>query len=135
VRVIEIWDVAEHIFPTLEQVLIALPERARRSTWTVSSYLDTDGESLFWLGGGGSDELDRMADGDRQLSGGELMELARSTSQVIWGTFEGWDAGAAEPWIRLHAMDSTFWRCETDDIAARQALMARFSDVRPGKQS
>ena len=129
-RVVEIRDVADHVFPTLDEVLKALPERARRSTWTVSSYIDTDGESYFWLGGGGTDELDAIADSGRQLTGETFAALAQATSQVIWGSFAGYDEGEPAPWIRLHAIDSTFWRCETNDVAAQQALMLRFNDVR-----
>lgn len=129
-RLTEILDVADHVFPTLEDVLKALPERARRSSWTVSSYAYTDGESYFWLGGGGADELDAIADSGRRVTAEAFAALAQATSQVIWGSFAGYDEREPAPWIRLHAIDSTFWRCETDDVAVQQALVSSFKDVR-----
>ena len=128
-RVIEIRDYTDHLFLTLAQVLEALPERARRSSWMVSSYTYTDGESYFWLGGDGTDELDAIADSGRRLTGEAFAALAQATSQVIWGSFAGYDEGEPAPWIRLHAIDSTFWRCETDDVAVQQALVSSFKDV------
>jgi hypothetical protein len=130
-KAIELWDLNDHVFLTLADVLAPLPERAFRSTWDVSDFVDPDGEGYFEVGYNGDDIISTLANTGRRTIGSELVLLAKSSSQVIWATFRGYDPGdATEPWIWLHAIDSTFWRCETRDAAIRQALMKSFRDVR-----
>ena len=129
-KTIELWDIRDHVFLNLKEVLDPLLERARRSMWDVSGFADEGG--LFEVASiDGHDELSLLADTRQRILGSRLLEIAAATPQVIWATFRGFDPGdGTEPWIRLHAIDSTYWRCESRDIAARKALMTAFQDVR-----
>ena len=130
-KAIEIWDVSDHRFRTLTEILSPLPSRIVTSAWEVSDFFHPDGAEAVLLGRGGHDQRDRLANTGTRVAGAELVEMARRSSQVIWGTFLGYDpVESDEPWIALHAIDSTFWRVETRDIATRQALMRTFTDVR-----
>jgi hypothetical protein len=134
-KAVELWDLKGHQFLTLAEVLAPLPDRAKDATWDVSDFIYPDGMGWFDVGHDGDEGIHKLANTGRKVTGRELISLAALSSQVIWGTFRGYDAGGnPEPWIRLHAIDSTFWRCETRDIATRQALMKTFRDVRMVEQ-
>jgi hypothetical protein len=129
-KAVELWD-GDRFFLTLADVLGALPSRAQTSLWEVSDYVYPDGKEYFDTGADGDQGIERLANSGKRVAGDDLMIAARSTSQIIWGTFRGFDTPEASvAWIALHAIDSTFWRIETRDITTRQALMKTFKDVR-----
>lgn len=131
-KAIEVWDLTDNgVFMTLEQMLAPLPPRGRRSVWTVGDYVYPDGSEYFEVASMGDDHISRLANTGARIVGEELASLAKINPQMIWATFRAYEpAEAAKPWFVLHAIDSTFWRCETADIAARQSLIKRFKDVR-----
>lgn len=130
-KAIELWDLNGHVFLKLAEVLAPLPSRALNAMWEVSDFVDPEGVGYFDVGYDGDDSISMLANTGRRTIGSELAALALSSSQIVWGTFRGFDPGnSPEPWICVHAIDSTFWRCETRDIASRQALMKAFRDVR-----
>ncbi|WP_316359638.1 hypothetical protein [Devosia sp.] len=130
-KAIELWDIKDQVFLRLSDVLAPLPSRARAAAWEIADFVDPEGVAWFDVGHNGDNGISMLANTGRRVTGNELILLAASSSQIIWGTFRGYDPNdSAEPWIRLHAIDSTFWRCETSDIAARQALLKTFHDVR-----
>jgi hypothetical protein len=134
---LELWDLHGpngQTFLSLLEVLTSLPARARSANWEVADFVNPDGVDWFEVGYGGDERVRALANTGQRVSGSELLLLAEGSSQIIWGTFRGYDADDPTPWIRLHAIDSTFWRCETRDIATRQALMKAFSDVRLAEQ-
>jgi len=55
------------------------------------------------------------------LSGAEIIELARETSQVIDGHFEAFTESNAEPWVTFEAIDSSYWELSapTSDVLAQ----------------
>jgi hypothetical protein len=56
------------------------------------------------------------------LTGTELFTLARETLQVIDGAFEAFHDGEKNPWIKLEAIDSSYW-----EVFARDSLeLSRF---------
>ena len=132
---IELWDRPRaHIFLTLAEVLAPLPSRASRSQWSVSDFVyegRRGRQEIFEVASDEDDELTRLYNRHERVIGSRLVAISKSSPQVIWATFFGYDPpDAAEPWISLHAIDSTFWRYETSDVATRQALIKSFKDVR-----
>jgi hypothetical protein len=133
VKAVELWDGSSYGvgFLTLEEILAPLLPRVLATTWEVADYVYPNGEEYFWVGGDGDDRIERLANTGTRISGEKLAELAQTTSQIIWGTFRGYDSyDAAVSWIAIHAIDSTFWRVETGDVATRQLMMKSFRDVR-----
>ena len=130
-KALELWDLKDHRFLSLSEVLAPLPGRAVGSYWDITGFIGPDGAPYFEVGYDGDEGISRLADTGTRVSGRNLVQLAGSSSQVIWATLSGYDSREAiQPWIALHAVDSTFWRCETRDIGTRQALMKAFNDVR-----
>lgn len=129
-KAIEVWDLRGPFFLTLEEVFSALSMRARGSLWEVSDFLYPGGEEPFFVGGDGDNRIGLLANTEQRIGGAELARLAKTTSQVIWGTFRGYEDDGSEPWIAVHAIDSTYWRIETGEIATRQKVMKSFRDVR-----
>lgn len=130
-KAFELRDIKDHVFLTLAEILAALPERAITSSWAVEDFIDVDGEPYFWIGANGDEAIADLANTGIRISGSELVQRAATTAQIIFGTFRGYDpASAAAPWIVLHAYDSSFWRCETDDVPTQRQLVGAFRDVR-----
>lgn len=130
-RAFELRDIRNKAFLTLAEVLAPLPERARASAWEVADFVDTDGKPVFWIGANGDEAIADLANTGRRVSGLELVQRAATTAQIIFGTFRGYEpADAEDPWILLHACDSSFWRCETDDATTQTLLVGAFNDVR-----
>ena len=129
-KALDVYDLRGHVFLSFAEIFTALPSRALLSAWQVAEFIEGE-ESLLWVGqNDGEDGITPLLNAGR-VSGKEMARIAAEAPQVIWGSFLGFDPrDAAEPWITLHAIDSSFWRCETRDIATRQALMKSFKDVR-----
>jgi hypothetical protein len=106
----------------LVDILRALGERARESSWTVEN-LDCFGES--------AEELDRLAESGRAIEGASLVRIAERLTQVIDGDFAGVDSSANQPWVIVRAVDSSWWEVWTDDDSALAAITARFKAVTP----
>ncbi len=129
-KAIEIWDMRGGFFLTLSDVLAALPDRKLISAWEIADFVDADGERELMFGMG-DERISDLANSGTRVLGHEFISIAESSPQAIWATFSGYEpATATVPWIRLHAIDSTFWRCETRDIGSRRALMKSFRVVR-----
>ncbi|HEV7323058.1 MAG TPA: hypothetical protein VGO04_31020 [Ensifer sp.] len=72
-----------------------------------------------------------MATSGEPVSGWDLAGAAQDTLQVIWGEFAGSLAAAPERlWIRIRAIDSTFYEVATDDETVIERIEAAFDDVR-----
>jgi hypothetical protein len=63
------------------------------------------------------------------LSGDELLALASETLQVVDGVFEAFRPGERHPWIKLEAVDSTYWEVFAAEAADLSPLPLRFSEV------
>ena len=57
------------------------------------------------------------------IKGGDLLVLAASTRQVIDGIFEGFQSGSNIPWVKLEAIDSSYW-----EVTANDGVLERFHD-------
>jgi hypothetical protein len=56
------------------------------------------------------------------VDGADLVDRAAETLQVIDGRFEAFRRGDDEPWLRLEAIDSSYWEV----FASDPALLVRF---------
>ena len=112
----------------LRDILVSLSPRSLEALWTVSSVRGPDaGDEWFETTGDSSAQLDGLQRSGQAILGVELLHLARSAVQVIWGEFAATFQGA--PWIAIRAVDSTFFEMTTEDEAAIDAVRAAFDYV------
>ncbi len=104
----------------LADVLKALGERALRSDWRA--------EDLDWFGESYA-EIIALSEASTPMPGTRLLEVAEQLTQVIDGEFVGTEPGAAEPWVVVKAVDSSWWEVWTADVVALAALRERFRAV------
>jgi len=57
------------------------------------------------------------------IKGRDLIQLAASTRQAIDGIFEGFEPGSNVPWVKLEAIDSSYW-----EVTATESVLNRFRD-------
>jgi hypothetical protein len=57
------------------------------------------------------------------------MRAAEDTVQVIDGVFEAYSPNAKTPWLRLEAIDSSYWEAWTEDPGVLDAFKHTFKDV------
>jgi hypothetical protein len=106
----------------LAELLACIGERARASRWScsVGECIARD-DARF--------DLERAYGAPAGVSGTELFALASETLQIVDGVFEAFRAGERQPWLKLEAIDSTYWEvfaAKADDLAL---LRDRFSEV------
>ena len=106
----------------LADLLAALGKEAERSTWKCRV-----GE-CFGRDGARSDLEDAYGSPTR-LSGPEILALASETLQIVDGVFEAFRPGERRRWIRLEAVDSTYWEALAESPVDLAPLRARFTDV------
>jgi hypothetical protein len=106
----------------LIDILRALGERAQHSVWRAEQ-VDCFGEAYR--------EVMALVESGDPIPGERLSILAERLTQVIDGTFIGTDADSGEPWVVVHAIDSTFWEVWTDDPQARAGLAKQFRAITP----
>jgi hypothetical protein len=64
-----------------------------------------------------------------RLSGPEILDLAAESLQVIDGVFEAFRPGEKRPWIKLEAVDGTYWEVFAAAAAELESLRRRFTEV------
>lgn len=112
----------------LRDILVSLAPRSLEALRTVSSVRGADaGDAWFETTSDSSARLEELQQSGRAISGVELLDLARSAVQVIWGEFAATFQGA--PWIGIRAVDSTFFEITTEDEVAVDAVRAAFENV------
>lgn len=121
------------VFLFLPEILPALTDRSRASEWEVGDFVEADGKLFFETTSLGHDPVQEAAKRHARFSFADLEAMGKSVEQVIWASFKAFDPGASEPWLVLSAVDSFFWRVDTSDLPTRQAILARFKDVRIGE--
>lgn len=57
-------------------------------------------------------------------------KLASETRQVIDGVFEAFNLHSESPWVRLEAIDSSYWEIWARDENILKPFRARFTDVK-----
>ncbi|MBK6688344.1 MAG: hypothetical protein IPG45_27970 [Deltaproteobacteria bacterium] len=77
-----------------------------------------------------ADELNCLADRGSWIEGERLYRLAEGILQVVDGDFVGAAEPGAEPWIRIKAVDSSFFFVTTKDGDLIARIKATYSDVR-----
>lgn len=106
----------------LADLLDALGKQAELSAWkcSVGECISQDGARA---------DLEDAYSSAVGLSGPEIFALASETLQVADGIFEGFRPGERQPWIRLEAIDSTYWEVFAASAADLAALRHRFREV------
>jgi hypothetical protein len=123
IRIHDLTD--EHVLAfDLADLLETLGKEAELSAWTCSV-----GECLAQ--DGARTELEDAYGARPRLAGAEILALAAETLQVVDGVFEAFRPGERQPWLRLEAIDSTYWEVFAPDAADLAALRARFREVEP----
>lgn len=130
---LSVWDrLSRHsapgVFLDLASILQVIAPLAPETHWLLRDFADGDGEWFEFA----DDEWTQGAYlKARLVPTVELVKAAATMPQAIWAQFAGFRAPEAdEPWIVLSALDSSFWRIETDDPAILSMVRTRFSDVR-----
>ena len=132
--VLRIYDLQGRVLAfDLRHILDLLAPRSITAQWTVSAVSAVHSEDeWFETTGDGGDGLDALMAKGGRLSGRDLVTLARSTRQVIWGEFTAYLPGSPqEPWVTVRAIDSTFYEVITTDTSMLSAVGSAFKDVRP----
>jgi hypothetical protein len=119
----------------LRHLIDLLAPRSIQAIWTVSpvklfcSELNSFEEDFDAIGQGG-DPLEVLARNRSPVSGTVLAELAKATTQVIWGEFEALLPEQDRVWISIRAIDSTFYELSTSDEAVLNKIKSSYKDVR-----
>ncbi|WDZ75177.1 hypothetical protein PWG15_11130 [Ensifer adhaerens] len=129
-KTLRVYGPPETVLPfDLRDFLQLLAPHSLRASWRVSA-VDT-GYSWFEATGPGGDVLETMARSGERVGGKDLAAAANDTRQVIWGAFCGSLPTAPDQlWVRIRAIDSTFYEVTTDDETVLGKIEATFDDVR-----
>jgi len=109
----------------LRELLQVLGPEALSSRWKclVEQYVPADGARPNL-----ADEYENSSGVD----GATLVDLAAETRQVIDGRFEAFRRGDIEPWLRLEAIDSTYWEIfapNADDLTRFRCTFRNIEDL------
>jgi hypothetical protein len=96
----------------LRELLEVLGERSVAARWVcrVEETVSFDGYSSI--------QLEEQYNNPGGMSGARLYRLAKGTRQVIDGVFEAFEG--ASLWVKLVAVDSSYWEVTADDDALDQ---------------
>lgn len=126
----------------LRHVLRALGAELLDYTWTVSGVGEWKGalsygtrkelrydEEVMATGVGGT-ELEAIAATGSKITGHRLLEIADRTAQVIWGEFSAFREDRPDlPWIRIIAVDSSWFEVLCEDRLLLERVASAFSDT------
>lgn len=113
----------EHVLAfDLADLLEALGKPAELSAWrcNVGDCIAQDGARA---------DLEDAFNAPTGLSGAEIVALASETLQVVDGVFEAFRPGERHAWIKLEAIDSTYWEVFASSDADLSPLRLRFAEV------
>ena len=103
--------------PDLQDLLAALGQRARHSTW-FGRGIKSEGEK--------AEELSTMTDQDRPVEGRALLAVTSGIRKTVAGDLQAFDGGAEVPWVFIRAWEGTGFYVETNDPRIKRQLKARF---------
>ena len=131
---LSVWDCltvhgSPGVFLELDSILQVISPLSQDTHWQLHDFVDEEGNAWFEFA---DDEWTQRAYlRDRLVPTAELVSAAATMPQAIWAQFAGFRAmKTSEPWIVLSAIDSSFWRIETDDFAVLRMVRTNFADVR-----
>ena len=108
----------------LAEILACLGESLRSSTWRCLNlnYTSRNEQDI--------PVFHDPPDEARRVTHVEFLRATDQLLQVIDGDFEAIRPGEDAPWLRIRAIDSSWWEVYSTDEAALRAVRARFADVR-----
>jgi tetratricopeptide (TPR) repeat protein len=104
----------------LYDLLLALGEHARHSTWYVSN-VECYGEK--------AEELYAYTNGNRPMVGEDFLRIASGLHQTIQGDFLAFNRETTSYWIFIRAWDGTGFYVETDELQSWERLRTRFQSA------
>ncbi|WP_280776824.1 hypothetical protein [Rhizobium sp. SG_E_25_P2] len=115
---------------TLADLIALLGPRTRMSSW-IAAPVRAPSAPYDWFDviGDSAGDLEALAQSGAPIAGEQLLALARSTRQIIWGGFAAYEGQAASPWLTIRFIDSSWCGIETDDAKALAGIRAHYSDV------
>lgn len=121
IRIHDLTD--EHVLAfDLAEILESLGKQAELSRWKCNV-----GECIAH--DGARPDLEDAYNAPAGISGPEILVLASETLQVVDGVFEAFRPGERQPWIRLEAVDSSYWEVFAASPADLSPLRLRFAEV------
>lgn len=130
---LRVYDLKDQVLALdLGDLLQLLAPRSLESRWVVSTVKSSKpGHEWFEATGEEGERLERLAQGDGQISGSDLAALAENIRQVIWGEFVGLAPTQPDkPWVIIRAVDSTFYEIVSEDKAVLDRISSTCKDVR-----
>ena len=110
----------------LRDILRLLAPLSLKAIWTVTSE-----EEAFEATGEGGMRLEDLAKTSAKIDGDDLLAIADSTQQVIWGDFMGvLPDHPHRVWLTIRAIDSSFYEITSSDEASLARIKSSFRDVR-----
>ena len=115
----------------LRDLLRLLKPTSTEADWTVSPVWNSAAEpDWFMATGAGGRRLEALAKETARISGAALADLARETTQVIWGEFAGTLPASDAVWVTIRAIDGSFFEIVTDDLGVIGRMKSAYTDVR-----
>jgi hypothetical protein len=111
----------------LRDILEVLGDRVEECDWDVEIVDCAPSDYAF------SDRIDNFSK-KRNITAQEIRELSMMIHQVIEGTFLGRNKDRDGYWIRIAAVDSSFWIVQSEDKAVLDLFKDRFHDVKEVEQ-
>lgn len=122
-----------HPFQTLKEILAGMPYRAKQSFWRIGVFREFNGEAMFEIAEEGTSELEKLLNSQNLVSFDTIEQISGDCGQVIWASFFCYDDRDTESlWMRVNAIDSSFWTVDTIDQKALSEVENTFENVRDG---
>ena len=104
----------------LKDILATIGEPAISSTW-ICRNIECVGKH--------AERLFELSETGESITGSELDRILDGINQTIDGQFEASQAGKANPWLIVEAVDSSYFEVFTDDAFVLDKLRSRFREV------
>ena len=106
----------------VREILSVLGDSVIHSKWTM--------RNVKCFGDESADEIHRISDAGRMVSGVLLQSLIEGVSQTIEGEFWGYHDGEQIPWIKIRTIDGSGFDIETSSDEIVEAVQERFRETK-----
>ena len=117
-------DERKYLAFDLKEILTSLGPRGVDSEWScsVEECISHDNDDF-----GLQDSFNTSS----RIGGSQFATLAKRTRQIIDGVFEAFDPGASELWVKVEAIDSSYWEVYSPDPKVLAMISISFTAVEP----